>query len=131
MSVPDGDLAIVLLFHGSRAEEAWAFEQALARSAAHAAGARDGHAAHLSGVHTLLRAVRACVATGATDIRVVPMFVSPGAHATKDVPELVRAAASDVPSGVNVRATTFLGAHPALARLAVDLALGREDERER
>jgi sirohydrochlorin ferrochelatase len=72
---------------------------------------------------SLADAVATCIAEGAREIVVVPWFLAPGQHSTRDIPRLADEAAAPHPS-VRVRVASPLGAHAKLA----ELALLRADE---
>lgn len=76
---------------------------------------------------TLRQAFARCVARGATEVVVVPYFLSPGRHAREDIPRLAAAAAAEHPS-VRVRVAEVLGPHRRLAAL-VALRAGIERPR--
>ena len=67
--------------------------------------------------------IRACVASGATRLLVVPYMLAPGRHAVKDIPRLVRTALESYP-GVDAVVSGPLGVHPGLA----DVVLARIEE---
>ena len=68
---------------------------------------------------TIAQGFDACVAAGASDVTVHPYMLSPGRHATRDIPRLVAAAARRHP-GVLYRVTEPLGPHELLARAVVE-----------
>ncbi|HEX5830995.1 MAG TPA: CbiX/SirB N-terminal domain-containing protein [Gemmatimonadaceae bacterium] len=60
--------------------------------------------------------VDACVAAGATEVIAFPYMLSPGRHATSDIPRLVAEAAARHP-GVRVRTVAPFGVHEKLAEV--------------
>ncbi len=64
-------------------------------------------------------AIDACVADGVREIVVLPYFLAPGLHSTRDVPARARAAARRH-RGVRVRVTAPLGTHPGLVDVVLD-----------
>jgi len=60
--------------------------------------------------------VSACVEAGATEIIAFPYMLSPGRHATSDIPHMVAGAAARYPS-VTVRVTPAFGVHERLGEL--------------
>lgn len=62
-----------------------------------------------------------CVAEGAAEVVVHPYMLSPGRHATEDIPRLVREAAEDFPD-VSYRVTPPLGLHDKLCEVILDRA---------
>jgi sirohydrochlorin ferrochelatase len=117
---PSGTLAIVLLFHGSRAQDAALSERALCEAVRAQGVAENVQPAHLAGPLDLQQAVQRCHAGGAREVVVVPMFVTAGLHAVADTPRLVEAARARFPD-MEIRATQQLGQHPALAALVAEL----------
>jgi len=106
--------AVVLVDHGSRERAANAQLARIATALRRRLGGRRVAVAHLSLVPpSIVQAVDACVARGAREIVVVPYFLAPGRHVTRDVPKLARAAAAKHP-GVRVRVASALGVHPGL-----------------
>lgn len=67
-----------------------------------------------------------CVERGATEIVVLPYFLSAGRHVTQDVPAEVERARRRHPHTA-IRLAPHLGAAPALAQLVVQLAGGCSD----
>ncbi len=114
--------AIVLVDHGSRRDEA---NQSLERVAAwvrEGSPERPVHVAHMElAPPSLADAIAACVAEGAREIVVVPYFLAPGSHSTRDIPQMARDAAAEH-SGVSVRIASPLGPDPTLARLVLERA---------
>jgi sirohydrochlorin ferrochelatase len=111
--------AVLLVDHGSRRPEA----NALLESLAQALRARVDHAveiAHLEAAPPdIAQGVDACVATGATEVVVLPCFLAPGNHASEDVPRLAREAAARH-RGVRVRVAEPLGTHPKLVEILLE-----------
>lgn len=76
--------------------------------------------AHMDIAHpTIEEAVNACVSHGARELAVHPLFLSPGTHLTRDVPEQLRLAEEKHP-GIRVRMLEPLGSNAEIA----DLILG-------
>lgn len=109
--------ALLLVDHGSRRAEANAMLEELAELVR----ARLGtivRTAHLElAPPSIAEGFDACVAAGASDVVVVPVFLTPGRHASDDVPRLAREAAER--HGVGIRVAGVLGADPLLAELVV------------
>ena len=77
------------------------------------------HYAHMElATPTLPEGIDACVADGATDVIVLPYMLSPGRHATEDIPRMAAEAAAKHPA-VTVRVSAPLGIHPLLAELVL------------
>jgi len=114
--------ALVLVDHGSRRPEANESLEQVAELVRAAAPGRPVRCAHMElAPPTLADAIEACVAEGAREIVVVPYFLAPGSHSTRDIPALVREAAARH-AGLRVRVAKPLGVHPRLAELVLDRA---------
>ncbi len=101
--------AIVLLAHGSRDPEWSAPFERLARRVRERRPAAGVAVAYLElSPPTLEEAVASLVATGAGDIVVVPVFLAPGGHVRRDLPQLIDAVRARYP-GVAVRALPTIG----------------------
>ncbi len=70
---------------------------------------------------TIAQGVAACVDAGATEIIAHPYMLSPGRHATKDVPQLVQDAAAPFP-GIKVKITAPLGLHDKIVDVILERA---------
>jgi sirohydrochlorin ferrochelatase len=112
----------VIFAHGSPIESA---NQAVREIAARAASAGDFamyETAFLdSSPPTLADAVRALASRGASEVVVIPYFLTLGMHLQRDLPALVRAIEASAP-GVKVRVTPPLDGHAALSGILVDRA---------
>lgn len=114
--------AIVLVDHGSRRAEANASLEEVAELVRAAAPGRLVRCAHMElAPPALADAVADCAREGAREIVVVPYFLAPGSHSTRDIPRLAREAAARHP-GVSVRVAEPLGVHPALAEVVLERA---------
>ena len=112
--------AVVLVDHGSRERAANAQLARIARALRRRLDGWRVAVAHLSLVAPdVAAAIDACVARGAREVVVVPYFLAPGRHATRDVPRLARAAATRH-AGVRVRVAAALGVHPGLVEAVCD-----------
>ncbi len=113
--------AILLVDHGSRRAEANAQLEELAERVRQRAPGRAVHVAHMELAEpTIADGIGACVAGGAEEIVVHPYFLGPGSHTSRDIPQLVEAAAQQHPS-VRIRISAPLGFHEKL----VDIVLER------
>lgn len=82
------------------------------------------YVAHLEKVEpSVAEALEACAAQGAGGIDLLPYFLGPGRHASKDLPALAAAFEASHP-GVAVRVCDPLGYHEAI----VDVVLARLSE---
>jgi len=115
--------AILLVDHGSRRPDANEALECVARMVQHQAGdAVLVRFAHMELAEPdLPAALEACVAAGAMEVVVQPYMLSPGRHATEDIPRITREAAARHPS-VRVQIGEPLGVHPLLGNLILSLA---------
>ncbi len=65
---------------------------------------------------TLEQGIAACVEKGALTVVVHPFMLSPGRHATVDIPRMVNKAADYYP-GINISVTEPLGLHVKIAEV--------------
>ena len=104
---------VVLVAHGSRVEEANIAHLALARTLADRSGSPVVAAYLELAQPDVPTALDDAVATGANRIVVLPYFLLPGAHTTRDIPAIIESARLRHP-GVELTQATHLGADPAL-----------------
>lgn len=115
--------ALLLVDHGSRRDEA----NAQLETVADALRSRLGPEAIVRAAHLeiaqpdIASAVADCVAAGADEIVVLPYFLGPGRHTTRDIPARVREAVRRHP-GIRVRVGDPLGPDDALVDLLLDRA---------
>lgn len=113
--------SILLVDHGSRRDEA---NQSLVKLAA-LVNSQVGPDVFVSYAHmelaspTIAEGYATCVESGAEEVIVHPYMLAPGRHASEDIPNLVKAAASSFPE-VSYRVTEPLGVHELLARLVLE-----------
>ncbi|MBI3211025.1 MAG: CbiX/SirB N-terminal domain-containing protein [Candidatus Solibacter usitatus] len=69
----------------------------------------------------LPEAVRRLVARGATQILVVPYFLTLGIHLQRDLPQIIEGILANYPH-LDIQVTEPLDGHPALARIVVERA---------
>lgn len=114
----DGHKAIVIVDHGSRRAAANAVVVELAALVQARAGRRAiVRFAHMELCEPdLAQAIDECVTAGASEVLVQPLFLAPGRHATRDIPDMVALATARHP-GVTFRLGEVLGADPLLAEL--------------
>jgi sirohydrochlorin ferrochelatase len=107
---------VVIVDHGSRNPAANAVVAEVARLVQIRAGdGADVRFAHLElSEPSLPRAIDECVARGATHVMVQPLFLGPGKHASRDIPELVADARRRHPD-VEFELGRVIGADPLLA----------------
>jgi len=112
----------VIFAHGSSVESANDAVRAVAARAAEAGNLNPCEAAFLEGGKPgLSEAVAAVASRGASDVVVIPYFLTLGLHLQRDLPELVRIAERRVP-GVAIRVTAPLDGHPGLSAILVQRA---------
>lgn len=101
--------AVVLVDHGSRREEANALLDAVAERARRVLGDVRVIAAHMELEEpSLPAAIVQAAAAGATEVVVVPFFLSPGRHTVLDLPRLCAEGAAAA-GGVRWRLAAPLG----------------------
>jgi sirohydrochlorin ferrochelatase len=109
---------IVIVDHGSRNPPANAVVADVARLVQVRAG--DGVAVRFAHMELcepgLLRVIDECVAEGATSVVVQPLFLAPGKHASRDIPDLVADARRRHPH-VEFELGRVIGADPLLAEI--------------
>jgi sirohydrochlorin ferrochelatase len=112
--------AIVIVDHGSRLAAANAVVAELAAQLQARAGERAAVCfAHLEAAEpSLPAALDRCVSEGARAITVQPLFLAPGRHASRDIPELLAAARQRHPD-VSFELGSVIGVDPLLVELMV------------
>jgi sirohydrochlorin ferrochelatase len=112
--------AILLVDHGSKLREANEMLLAVAEAVARRSPGHHVEVAHMEIAEpTIARGFAACVAAGAREVTVHPYMLSPGRHATRDIPRLVEEAARAHP-GVAWRVTEPLGLHDLIAEVVIE-----------
>ena len=115
--------AILLIDHGSRRAEANEMLDCMANLVQAMVGPSVVvRHAHMELAEPTIRAgFRACVEAGATEVVAFPYMLSPGRHATGDIPDLVGEAAHEFPD-VAWRVTGAFGVHERLAEVILERA---------
>lgn len=116
--------ALLLIAHGSRREASNEEVRALARELQGRAGGQFDRVipAFLELAEpSIVDGVHACVAQGATEIRVVPYFLAAGRHVMTDIPHELAEAAQAHPE-VTIEISPYLGQHPQVPDLLLGLA---------
>lgn len=110
--------AIVVVDHGSRQAAANAVVAEIAAELQErAAGRATVCFAHLEAAEPdLLAAIERCVSAGASEVTVQPLFLAPGRHATRDIPEILATARRLHPQ-VSFELGGVIGADPLLLEL--------------
>ncbi len=110
----DPVLAVVIVDHGSRRQEANDRHEAFVREWRDRGAYRIVEPAHMElSEPSLATAFDACVAAGATLIVISPYFLWPGDHWDRDIPALAAEAAARH-AGVSYLVSAPLGPHPLL-----------------
>lgn len=79
------------------------------------------HPAHMELAEpTIEQGVKACLDNGASEVVVHPYMLSPGRHATQDIPDLANEAGAKF--GVAIRVTGPLGIHDKIGEVVLERA---------
>ena len=112
----------VIFAHGSSIESANEAVRVVAAGAASAGDFTLYETAFLEGGRpSLSEAVASLAARGASEILVIPYFLTLGLHLQRDLPRLVRELEAQTP-GIHVRVTPPLDGHPGLSAILVERA---------
>lgn len=114
---------LLLVAHGSRREES---NREIAELAARLAGIADDHFDEV--LHAYLElaepsipeAIDASITAGATEVTVVPYFLSAGRHVSEDIPAIVSAKQAEYPDH-SIRIAPYLGTAAELPELLLNL----------
>jgi sirohydrochlorin ferrochelatase len=113
---------VVFFAHGSTVESANEAVREVAKTAAESGAIDLYEAAFLECAHPdLAAAIEKLVAKGATDVLVVPYFLTLGIHLQRDLPRMVREVEQRHPR-LKIVVTPPLDGHPALAGILVERA---------
>jgi sirohydrochlorin ferrochelatase len=119
--------AVIILGHGSRTGDADSSIKRVAADVKANGGFEIVSHAFLQYMQPCPEAViEQCVRTGAARIVIVPFFLQPGAHVTKDVPALASIMRTRYPD-VEIVVTDMVGSHPLMAAIVVDRARVHRD----
>ena len=117
------DTAVVLLAHGSRDEKWRTWFEGVSDSLSGSLGRGQVRAAYLQfSSPTLIEAVSAAAKEGFDKIAVLPVFISAGGHAMKDVPQQV-ATVQDHFSGLEITVLPRVGQDRGFEHLIRNLAM--------
>jgi sirohydrochlorin ferrochelatase len=115
---------VIILFHGSRAKGSDEAVRRIIGEVRRRGGYDVLEEAYLQHASPALgEAIESCIRQHAGKIVIVPFFMQFGAHVTKDVPPLVEKAKKQHP-GIEIVVTDYVGAHPLMAKIVVDLVVG-------
>jgi sirohydrochlorin ferrochelatase len=122
-------LAIVLIDHGSRREEANRQLEVLADAVRVREPDAIVRTAHLEIAEPLLpAAIDDCVREGARAIVIHPYFLGPGRHTSEDIPRLVDEARARH-AGVTIHISRHLGIHEKLVDVVLERIRECDDQR--
>jgi sirohydrochlorin ferrochelatase len=114
--------ALLIVDHGSKRDEANRMLEDVAAVLRRQRPRLVVHYAHMEiATPDIATAFAACVADGAEEIIVHPYMLSPGRHATEDIPRLVQEAATKFPD-VAYRVTAPLGLHDKICEVVLERA---------
>lgn len=112
--------ALLIVDHGSRRPQANNMLKDVAQLVRQKRPDLIVHIAHMELAEpTIAQGVQACVDDGATHIVVHPYMLSPGRHATQDIPQMAQDAAKNFPH-VTITTTAPLGLHEKLAEVVLE-----------
>lgn len=113
--------AVIILFHGSRAEGS---ERAVKRIIADVRKRGEYDIvceAYLQyGSPRISDTIDNCVRQHAENIVIVPFFMQPGAHVTRDIPAFIQTIKKKH-SEIKIMMADFVGAHPLMTDIVMDL----------
>lgn len=114
--------ALLIVDHGSRRAEANTMLEDVAQILRQKRPDLIVHIAHMELAEpTIEQGVQACVQDGATQIIVHPYMLSPGRHATQDIPKMAQEAGQNFPN-ITITTTAPLGLHEKLADVVLERA---------
>ncbi|MCP5143085.1 MAG: CbiX/SirB N-terminal domain-containing protein [Chromatiales bacterium] len=116
--------ALLLVAHGSRRAASNDEIRALTDKLREQAGARfdDVRCAFLELAEpSIPDGIEQCIQAGATDIRVLPYFLSAGRHVAEDIPEEVSGKRAEHP-GVRIEVVSYLGLAESMPALLLSMA---------
>jgi len=113
--------ALIILFHGSRAERSGDAVQRLVDAIQQRGKFKAVEKAYLQhSAPGLKEAVRRCHLKKAARIIVVPLFFQTGTHVTSDIPAIIDEIRGSY--DVVIEVTAAVGSHPMIADIVLDLA---------
>ncbi len=111
--------ALLIVDHGSRRAEAHSHLEWVAREVRGRAADLPVYIAHMELAEpSIPQAIASCVADGATQLIVHPLFLVPGQHLSEQIPRLVESAVSRYPQ-LSYEITPPVGSAPGLAELVL------------
>jgi len=122
MEFPMPKQALLIVDHGSKRNEANEMLKDVVAAVKVLVPDMPVHFAHMELCEpTIAMGFAKCVQDGATEVIVHPYMLSPGRHATSDIPAMSAEAAAQHP-GVTFRVTKCLGVDRKIAELVLDRA---------
>ncbi len=113
--------AVIILFHGSKTEGS---KRAVKRIIADVRKRGDydfvSEAYLQYGSPKVSDAIDNCVKQHAKDIVIVPFFMQPGAHVTRDIPTFIQGVKKKHPD-IEIRVADFVGVHTLMTDIVLDL----------
>ncbi len=111
--------ALLIVDHGSRRVEAHSHLEWIAREVQGRVEYLQVYIAHMELAEpSIPQAIASCVADGATELIVHPLFLLPGRHLSEQIPRLVESAVSRYPQ-LSYEITPHVGSAPGLAELVL------------
>jgi sirohydrochlorin cobaltochelatase len=112
---------LILLTHGSKRASWRKPFQSLLRKLRKETGKTNIHLAHMElAPPSLEDVVERAVKEGATNIRILPLFMSSGTHLIQDIPNLVKALKRQH-RGLKIVTLPPLGSHPRFIKMMLEL----------
>ena len=113
--------AVIILGHGSRSKGADETVKRAVVEVKKIGGYEIVEHAFLQYVRpTPLEALETCVRQQAEKIVIVPFFIQPGVHVSRDIQEIAEEAKKQY-SNIDIVVTDCVGAHPLMAKIVTDL----------
>lgn len=116
--------SLLLVAHGSRREASNEEIRDLAQALAAKAGGSFEHVACAFlelAEPSIPDGIQACIDAGATEVRVVPYFLSAGRHVAEDIPAEVAIKQKEYPD-LNIQITPYLGLAESVPEILLQLA---------
>ncbi len=113
--------AVIILGHGSRSAGADDAVRKIAAELGQSGRYEITEYAFLQFMQpSLHEALEECVGRSAEKIIIIPFFLQPGTHVTKDIPAYIDQAKKQYP-GIEIIVTDFVGSHPLMTTIVLDL----------
>jgi len=113
--------AVIILGHGSRSGGADETVKRVAAEVKKSGGHEIVEYAFLQYVKPALQdALEYCIRQQAKTVVIVPFFMQPGVHVTKDIPAFVEKAKKEHPA-IDIKTTDCVGSHTLMAKIVEEL----------